>query len=278
MKLSKLIYAAGTMGLLLAAFSCSDNWLQTRTVECDMAEPLAEGRADSIKLSVNVEYVVGNDDISDAMNSAISGLCFGKDYAGMDVNAAVGKWTAGCIDEYRKSNLDMLKSFAADDPDTPVDTSATDWLDKALSVKLYSLNWENHVSGSFSGRHGDVASYVASCYTYSGGAHGMSVENSVNLDVRTGKTVTEEDFFVPAYKDELASLLTSHLSDAMPDEESYDALFIKDIEPNDNFFVTEEALTYIYGQYEIGPYALGIIKVSIPWEELGDLVREHPGE
>ena len=50
---------------------------------------------------------------------------------------------------------------------------------------------------------------------------------------------------------------------------------VKDIEPNGNFKLSEEGITYIYGQYEIGPYYLGIIKVTIPWDELGDLVREH---
>ena len=71
-------------------------------------------------------------------------------------------------------------------------------------------------------------------------------------------------------------MLTSHLRDAMPDQESYDCLFIKDIEPNGNFKVSDTGVTYVYGQYEIGPYSLGIIKVTVPWEELGDLVRAHP--
>ena len=32
-------------------------------------------------------------------------------------------------------------------------------------------------------------------------------------------------------------------------------------------------MTYIYGQYEIGPYYLGIIKLTLPWEELEGLLK-----
>ena len=95
------------------------------------------------------------------------------------------------------------------------------------------------------------------------------------MNRNTGKLVNEADFFIPGYREALSGILSSHLRDALPDQESYDALFVKDIEPNGNFKLSEEGITYIYGQYEIGPYYLGIIKVTIPWDELGDLVREH---
>jgi len=35
---------------------------------------------------------------------------------------------------------------------------------------------------------------------------------------------------------------------------------------------------YIYGPYEIGPYYLGSIEVTVPWEELGTLVYDGPTE
>ena len=95
------------------------------------------------------------------------------------------------------------------------------------------------------------------------------------MNRNTGKLANEADFFIPGYREALSGILSSHLRDALPDQESYDALFVKDIEPNGNFKLSEEGIIYIYGQYEIGPYYLGIIKVTIPWDELGDLVREH---
>ena len=56
------------------------------------------------------------------------------------------------------------------------------------------------------------------------------------------------------------------------------ALFVKDIEPNGNFKVSSNGVTYIYGPYEIGPYYLGSIEVTVPWDELGTLVYDSPTE
>ena len=56
-------------------------------------------------------------------------------------------------------------------------------------------------------------------------------------------------------------------------QEVYDMLFIKTIEPNGNFFVDPEGITYIYGRYEIGPYASGLVRVTIPWEKLQGILK-----
>ena len=53
----------------------------------------------------------------------------------------------------------------------------------------------------------------------------------------------------------------------------YNMLFIKDISPNGNFIVDADGITYIYGRYEIGPYVSGIVKVSVPWSEIKDILK-----
>jgi len=51
-------------------------------------------------------------------------------------------------------------------------------------------------------------------------------------------------------------------------------LFDKTIKPNDNFYLTSTALTFCYTPYEIGPYAMGQIWISIPLGQLaGALAR-----
>jgi hypothetical protein len=51
---------------------------------------------------------------------------------------------------------------------------------------------------------------------------------------------------------------------------SYGTYFI---EPNGNFVIAPEGMTYIYNRYEIGPYVSGIVRVTVPWEELEGLMR-----
>src|SRR5699024_5762817 len=45
-------------------------------------------------------------------------------------------------------------------------------------------------------------------------------------------------------------------------------LFENKIKPNNNFYFDDWGMTFVYNQYEIGPYALGIIALFIPWEKL----------
>ena len=50
-------------------------------------------------------------------------------------------------------------------------------------------------------------------------------------------------------------------------------MFLKEIEPNGNFSISDKGVTYIYNHYEIAPYSMGIIRITIPWEDLNDIIR-----
>ena len=47
---------------------------------------------------------------------------------------------------------------------------------------------------------------------------------------------------------------------------------IDDISPNNNFWMNDKGVHYIYNQYEIAPYSMGPIDVSIPFEELTSII------
>ena len=251
-------------GAAMMAVACGESNVNVDRVNVDVSEALSPERTDSVKVTVNVEYPVSglSDSVRTSMCEIIVGAAFGSDYAGLDVSSAAAKWAADFVGEYRSTNIELLDDIKASGDMMPADGG--------------TFSWQNTLDGYFSGRYKDIISYTVSNYVFEGGAHGSTVETSVNMSVKTGKQITEEDFFIPGYKEDLSAVLTAHLRESMPDQDSYDALFRKDIEPNGNFKVSEQGLTYVYGQYEIGPYYLGIIKVTVPWDELGDLVREHP--
>lgn len=246
---------------------CGNNRMKAERITANVQEALSPERSDSVTISMKVEYPVSGvpDNVRQAMCETISGAVFGTDYAGLELQAAADRWAADFVEEYRKTNLGMLHEMSA-----AGETEAAD--------NLGMLNWESRTEGYFSGKYDNVLSYTVFSYEYMGGAHGSSSEIAINMDGRTGQQIRESDFFIPGYKEQLSKLLTARLHEAIEDEESYETLFIKDIEPNGNFKVSEQGVTFIYGQYEIGPYCLGIIRVTIPWNELGDLVREHPTE
>ena len=94
------------------------------------------------------------------------------------------------------------------------------------------------------------------------------METALNFDLKSGKVITEAEFFKPGYEKKLAEALTAHLREAVPDQESYDTMFTHEIKPNGNFTVSEQGVTYI------APYSMGAIHVSVPWDEIRDLIRE----
>ncbi len=258
MKFGKITAAIAVA--MVAVIACDHDKVVTDKVDIDIKEALQPGLKDSVTVVADVEFPVSGlaDSVKNRMNETIVEAAFGSDYAGMEIRQAADRWAADYVNEFKETNQELIKEFGLDEN------------------REGTLNWENNLNGYFSGRYEDIISYTVNNYVYAGGAHGSTTENSVNMNRTTGKLVNESDFFIPGYREGLSAILSAHLRESLPDQESYDALFVKDIEPNGNFKVGESGITYIYGQYEIGPYYLGIIKVSVPWDELGDLVRENP--
>lgn len=240
----------------IAAISCNDNALKTNTFEMQEAIALADGRTDSISVRTLIEYPESGlpGDACRKITEGIVKLSFGDD--GSNIEEAARNWAEGCVAEYRESGNDLLKYLEGNDDGEP----------------CASLSWESSVDGYIAGVHGEILSYIVCRYDYTGGAHGSTSETGVNFNRNTGEVIGEEDIFAEGSRDEVKKCLSAHLQEALPDNDAYDALFIKDIEPNGNFIVTPAGITYIYGQYEIGPYYLGIIKVTLPWEELEGLI------
>ncbi len=255
---------AGSAVTMSVITSCIDQEVKVDRLTVSVAEPLTPDRTDSVKVNIELEYAVAGitDSVKRAFDENIASVAFGQDYAGLSLKDAADKYMKDFVAEYRETNSDLLSDIKKNSSDS-----------EEADYSAEMLAWENTIQGNFAGRHNDVISYTVNNYIYEGGAHGNTGFNAVNMSLKTGKTVTEEDFFVPGFKEPLAKLLTEHLHDAMPDQESYDELFLKDIEPNGNFMVTETGVSYIYGQYEIGPYSLGIITVNVPWDELEGLVK-----
>ena len=103
---------------------------------------------------------------------------------------------------------------------------------------------------------------------YSGGAHPYHVQWADVFDRSTGKKLVLGDVLnLKASADAINRTVTEHIVEfgwSSSDNESYDIRAL----PEQNFAVTEQGVVLIFGEYEIAPYAAGIIEVPIPWESL----------
>jgi len=113
-------------------------------------------------------------------------------------------------------------------------------------------------------------------YQYTGGAHGISFKETVNLDLVNEKELLLQELFAgsAAYK----QVLTDELLKQMTNEK--DDLFaeaVRDFKATDDlkFYLTDEAIVFYFNPYEIAPYARGIVEYEVPYDSLQDVLNKN---
>lgn len=122
-----------------------------------------------------------------------------------------------------------------------------------------------------------LLSYAVEYSDYEGGAHGSYRVTYTNIDLNELVTLSEEDLFVPDYFKPLTEKIVAQLMKSydapVPDSLLERGFFnVEDIIPNNNFWLDGESIHYSYNQYEIAPYAMGVIEVSVPYSDLKDIL------
>ena len=247
----KALAVSAIVSAAVALSSCGGDF-KTQQTTISEKFALAEGRTDSLDFSIDAEFPVsGLGKVAYLkISSAITDALFGEDYMAMTPEAACKAYMEDRVSGYRAENLPMAEN---------------------VEFAGSSFDRADYTSGEFTSDGGDILSYLVTKYVYSGGAHGMSSVTAYNFNRRTGDTITEESFFSDGYVEPLTRLLTKHLPEALESPADTSMLFLNEIEPNGNFSIGDAGITYIYNQYEIAPYSMGIIKVTVPWEELEGL-------
>ena len=237
--------------------SCKTTEISTDVLNTSATYPLSDKSDAGLELKIDVEYIISGPGAAAVRNINSSIICslFGDKYEGMDIHDAASAYSAETSGEYLSANRPLLEDSLFSSSPAAV------------------LNWSDWTRGTVSGTHVNILSYTVTKYTYTGGAHGMTSETTLNFDTDNGSLIGETELFQTGYEERLSSLLSLHLPEALQEPGDTAMLFTRDIRPNGNFRVSETGVTYIYNQYEIGPYVLGAVEVTIPWEELECLLR-----
>lgn len=114
----------------------------------------------------------------------------------------------------------------------------------------------------------------ASGYEYTGGAHGMPFLEYFIFDRKTGKQLALKDIVSTSEKD-LKTLVgaafrkeaeETHFSFEEPEE--LEKTVADGVSYESPCYLAEDGIVFYYTPYEIGPYAAGFPKVTIPYSEL----------
>ena len=133
-------------------------------------------------------------------------------------------------------------------------------------------------------RHDErVASLIALSSLYSGGTHPNSVQVAYNLDIENRRILRLEDVILEAGAGELGTLVRAGVDEKFAMIDGGNGLFDDYAVTIDNsmsygnmtayWYLNNMGLVVFYNQYELGPYAAGIIKVELPYEALDGILN-----
>ena len=187
---------------------------------------------------------------------------------------------AALVDYYRRKAMEVMDSNAAQDHEERVsyimeDEDLSD--DQKKDIIADIPRWEYDFNLGKQYETGRFVVFNSSDYIYLGGAHGGVIgQGSPTFDKKDGHLVTQflrDDALVP-----MQSLLVAGLVDYFSDEEGTinadnlrDYLFLDDETipfPAWTPHPAQEGLCFVYQQYEIAAYAMGMPSFIIPYDAL----------
>ncbi|MEG0483044.1 MAG: RsiV family protein [Acinetobacter sp.] len=122
-----------------------------------------------------------------------------------------------------------------------------------------------------------LATVVLNSSSYLGGAHGSSAQTYFNFDLKTKKQVALDQILEANQKDKLNQLahdafkvwvIDSKLAENVAEYEQAWKFKL-----TDNFYLGKQGLILQYGEYDIGPYVVGLPRLTIPYDQLKGVLK-----
>lgn len=179
---------------------------------------------------------------------------------------------SGMLDEHYQDQLnDILERHAMEDFDVlkkqaieaAADAKANDY-----TFNPYELIIDYKLKSTGSSTDGGLLSLMVQTYTYTGGAHGGTRVDTYNVvNDKDASLLTLEKLLGSNYK-ELANAAVKQAITAEPDRFfSSETLQFEGIGDSQSFFMDKGQAVLVFQQYEIAPYAAGIIEIKVPAKE-----------
>ena len=218
---------------------------------------------------INFAYANKSSDekLKDSLNTYFLSACFGDKYMPLKPEEAVKLYKENYIKDYLK---DLEPMYAKDEAEKEDSASILAWYSYYKGIESHVQYYKKH-----------LLVYRINYNEYTGGAHGIYMSTFLNMDLRTLSPMRLDDIFVGDYKEPLTDLIWNQL---MADNKvtTHEALedmgyaSTGDITPTENFYLSREGVTFYYNVYDITPYSMGPVKVTIPFPMLEHLLGSNP--
>jgi hypothetical protein len=110
-----------------------------------------------------------------------------------------------------------------------------------------------------------------------GAAHGMPYKTYAHIDLKTGRIYELKDLF--KRESNYVKIISDMVEKQIKEEEEQGSAFYfldqyKGIQPDQPFYVTEDALAIYFEPYEIAAYAAGFPTFMIPYKEIMEIINK----
>lgn len=129
------------------------------------------------------------------------------------------------------------------------------------------------------------ASVTVSDYRFTGGAHGNTVYENFNVDLKTGKLLSDSDIFKDpvAARKKIAAIVYAKLVREAEDQLYEDKDEVKRALADDESALKvlrfdRGGLEFQSIPYQVGPYAAGVVTVTVPYSKILDLFTDDVAE
>lgn len=150
-------------------------------------------------------------------------------------------------------------------------------IDQDLKTKGVSHKISLNISPRILNTEAPIATVVLNSSSYMGGAHGTSAQHYFNFDLDREKPVKLSDLLEDNQRSALEKLVYQQFKTWVLDSElasnvvEYEQVWKFTL--TDNFYLGKNGLILQYGEYEIGPYAVGLPRFEIPYDQLNGIVK-----
>ena len=220
----------------------------------------------AIKIKLDIEFpsaFTNKSDLQKIQNVILSSIT--GDVKTTEEKENLHKFVEKWINDYKANESDYTKM---------VDTMRSE------ETAPLAFNWEYQTSGKSIYCQNGILCYEIQNYSYTGGAHGSTITKYMNLDLSRERVLQLSDIFTEDYNSQLTPIIIDNLEknnkvESKEDLENIGFFDTEEIHPIDNFIIGDKGLTFVYDQGSIAAYALGAIKVFIPYEDLKFALRPN---
>lgn len=240
------------------------------------AEPVLQG--ETVKIPVKLPECKGNTCPDFTVERLQSNFPFIDQLLDQQILEQLGKMLE-VVDADAPAALTAKSTEAKSDLDSQAQLYADSFV--KIDEELKALSSSHQISLMIKPKilqpKGKLATVVLNSSSYLGGAHGATSQRYYNFDLANQKQVQLQDLLLPKQKATLDKLAHEAFktwivdSKLATDPKEYEQAW--PFQVTDNFLLGEQGLILQYGEYDIGPYVVGLPRLVIPFSELQGVLK-----